>query len=287
MPSERYADGLRHAIRNEWDDVLQCFWLPWENREDTPDDQQSSALAAGVGVAAYLELFDSGESNMDGQEILETVEPNQAELSPAVHAVFEYLMTGDTDTTPGELIEVVSAKMAAVEEPTLDDLDDEDLETAAFAELLGLLLSTDLEPAEIVMAVYPGGVRHVLQEEFNEAVQAFYTVWEQRDAVDEDDHEFAHVLAAGVGFGAVTRLYDEEEIVENGEAVLAEIQEPEDWLVEPALALYEYLTEGETDATPDELREDIDEDSEELEFSELETYAHAGLLEAHQKRDEE
>lgn len=69
--------------------------------------------------------------------------------------------------------------------------------------------------------------------------------------------------------------------------MIGAIGEHEDRLEYPARVLYEYLTEGETDATPEDLRKAVDEESQELDFAEAELLAHAGLLDGLQELYEE
>ncbi|WP_128476523.1 tetratricopeptide repeat protein [Halorussus pelagicus] len=83
--------------------------------------------------------------------------------------------------------------------------------------------------------------------------------WERADVVREQVGQFRVVLAAGVGRVAYADLTDRDA---DREATLDFVGDHREKLSEPATALFERLSEGETDATPGDLKTGVEPDDE-------------------------
>jgi hypothetical protein len=92
--------------------------------------------------------------------------------------------------------------------------------------------------------------------------------WERRDEHEEGSPEHSASVAAGVVLAAHTGMFDTEYTAED---ILADISEEN--IHSPEDSLYKYMTEGETDTTPEELRsraEELEDEGDELGLSNTE-----------------
>ena len=167
----------------------------------------------------------------------------------------------------------------------------------------GGMLSTNGQPTEATAELYGQALINVLNGRGDEAMKALYAVWSRREAFEPDDEEafepddgeefdpddeeafesddevFPLVLAAGVGFAAHTTLFDTEEADADRQETLDAIEPHRERLPEPAAVVFEHLVEGEAGVPPEELREEVPADPDEIESEHVEPAAFARLLE--------
>lgn len=112
--------------------VINGLRAVWERREEhTPDSEgHATVMTAGVALAAYLEVFDVNDPELNITAILNVINSHTDDLSPAAMAVFKQLIGESPEYTPEEIDE--STEQA-------EDLSFEDVERALFSQLLGSL----------------------------------------------------------------------------------------------------------------------------------------------------
>jgi tetratricopeptide (TPR) repeat protein len=111
------------------------------------------------------------------------------------------------------------------------------------------------------------------------AIRLFERAWERRDQHESESAERAHTLAAGVALVAHLEMFETHESAHTAGEVHDAI-DPEE-LHQPETVLYEQLANGQTETTPDDLRERAESyDKEEDSFAALEARAFATLLDA-------
>ena len=145
--------------------------------------------------------------------------------------------------------------------------------------LSGGLLAKNEITTQSTAELYGQALGHVLNGRGDEAMHAFYEVWTRRENFDTDTEVYSVILAAGVGFAAHTTLFDIEEADADRREILDAVELHREHLPETAAVLFEYLTEGKTGVTPDELRADVADDPTEMEPEHIEPAALAKLLE--------
>jgi len=140
-----------------------------------------------------------------------------------------------------------------------------------------------LEPEAIILESYSLALGHHLKEDLNEAAALLRNAWDCREETDQEAvRSFAR--AAGVIMSAYAELsYVDVQPSEILEEVDPERMEPTE------AALYEHLTAGSTDTTPDELRAlpETDEAFEQHEILQAEARVCANLLERLAEQDSE
>jgi hypothetical protein len=102
-------------------------------------------------------------------------------------------------------------------------------------------------------------------------------VWNCRDSFAPDSKAYGICLRAGVGYAAPAARLESEGAAEVAKTVETTVEPHRDRLTEPAAALFDLVTDGETDHDTDELRSAADRDDPEL--LDLERLAYADLLE--------
>lgn len=134
---EVYERALREANAEDPDphEVMDLLGRAWERRadHDPGTEAHGEAMAAGVGLAAHLELLDpeAGEWEGDPGAIVDEVADHADALPPAATAVFGHLAEGEARVSPDALRGVVGPVLS---DPTLTEL-----ETLVFADLLAAL----------------------------------------------------------------------------------------------------------------------------------------------------
>jgi tetratricopeptide (TPR) repeat protein len=138
-----YYHALGHILENEGGTALSLLKSTWDRHEqyEPEDGIHSVILAAGVGVAAHLELFDGDEEETDPDSVLSAIEPHTDDLSTAARALFCYLTGADPEATPADLRE--EAGESGDEVSIAAHLTS--IEARAYAELLELLTEGESE----------------------------------------------------------------------------------------------------------------------------------------------
>ncbi|SEL99943.1 tetratricopeptide repeat protein [Haloferax larsenii] len=105
--AQLHYHAVGHVTSDEGATALQLFAELWARREqfDTEADVYDAIASAGVYLAAHARLVDNDEFPHDTKMILDAVEANAEEMTPAAAVLFEYLTEGETDETPQELAE--------------------------------------------------------------------------------------------------------------------------------------------------------------------------------------
>lgn len=258
-----YRGGLqaiRDGNRDEAKRLLELAWLR-RDRHDSGTTAHGHAIAAGVGYAAHLALEDDPDPSPES--VLAEVESADVMLSDATTALVEATREDELTVDPDDLTEDVD-----VED---DPHDVDDLESLAYSSLISLLVNPP-GPAEY----YRAGLEAVAQSNPETAIQTLHTAWEGRD--EADDSTRRAVVAAGVGLLAHVDMGMVDSGAIGREELAEGVESTRDELLPAILAVFEYLTDGETTHTPDELRADVDDDDD-FERDDLETAVFARLLE--------
>lgn len=196
--------------------------------------------------------------------------------------MFESLSGNEPPTTPDELRERAEQDSDAQEDRSVPT-EIHEIEARAAARLLELLemdlsdLSTE-ELHRMALRRMMGG-----DPDAETIVGLFDTAYERREdhTPESDDHIAA--VAAGVGLAWHIHLSDtdiENESFPAFDDILAEIDPHISSTSSAVQAVYEELTGGDPDVTPDELRDSVDPSSDDLTLEDLETIVFAVLLEA-------
>lgn len=130
--------------------------------------------------------------------------------------------------------------------------------------------------------LYGFALTRLLAGEDEAGAELLDATWERREVVREQVGQFLVVLAAGVGRVAHAEVTGRDV---DREETLDFVADHREKLSEPARALFDRLSEGETDADPDELQTGV-EPNDGAELREVEAEVFGQLLERLERTDE-
>lgn len=137
--------------------------------------------------------------------------------------------------------------------------------------------------ADSTEELYYHALGHLIQGRGGGAA-LFEQIWEHRSQLDEQTDVYPITISAGVYLAGLRSVTDEapEEMVDS-EEILSQVGADYHRLPDAVTSLYEQLAGGETDRTPEELREraaesDSEPESDELTFEAMERRSVARLL---------
>ncbi|WP_435155084.1 hypothetical protein [Haladaptatus sp. DFWS20] len=125
---------------------------------------------------------------------------------------------------------------------------------------------------------YDRALRSVIEADEATAHYLLRHVWRRYDAVDESSPLHRVILAADVCYVAHGRVIDDE--ARDCEAILDTIEPEKERLTDAATALFEQLTDEETDIETDELTTDVDTTERKTSLGTLEEAASAQLFDS-------
>ena len=279
--SEEYVAGLQAVVEREAEDAVRAFVSALDAADEDGDARGAAdGVAAGVALLAHVELGMLDVDIVDRAALVEGVTRTRDELSSPVLAVYDAIEDGKSAVDP----ETLTVGIDADAEPA--ELDRGEMEALAFADLLGGIAESAgavsqketytyaLQQICAIISEENGGEKRV-----ETILSALDRVWNERQEVDPESDTFVICLRAGVGVAAyLTLLAEGDEATQEREEIIDSVVDHRDRLTEPADALFEHLTTGESDTDIEELLDGVNPDGEELSLDELEAVAYAGLL---------
>jgi tetratricopeptide (TPR) repeat protein len=243
-----------------------------EDREsqhtDTADDSAEAKRLAVLGTVA----FDRGDFET-AKNRYESALPTVEEHGDVRAAIRTYSNLARTEEELGNVtdaIEWCERGLSSIDEHGLSGVEDDwrALQTRR------VRLEADPEETE---NLYSTALGRILNNDLDAAFDLLEGVWDCRESFDSGTETFEICLQAGVGYAAPSATTDTDDAAEVVESVSEEIEPHRDSLSEPATVLFEFITDGDTDTDPDELREPANTTDPELD--DLERIAYALLLE--------
>lgn len=116
----------------------------------------------------------------------------------------------------------------------------------------------------------------VVQRDVDDAYTVLKRAWTLHDEADPDSDAYLDALATGVGVVAHLDLGFDDDI--DQEVIPEVVAQHRERLSRPAEALFEQVTEGATDAEPEELTGGIDPESDDLKGEDAKAIVMARLL---------
>jgi hypothetical protein len=117
--------------------------------------------------------------------------------------------------------------------------------------------------------LYYHALGHITLGEGGTAGRLLRELWDRREIVDTDEDRFGLIASAGVLYAAHLRVVGSDTDEPDPTTLLDETEPHREQLPPGSTALYERLTDGETDTSPEELQELAEEVDEELDTLEL------------------
>lgn len=310
-----YHTALVKITNAEPDDAFPALEQAWTLREGlAPEsDAYADALAAGVVLLAHMNF--GYDSEIDGEEIIETVADHRDRLSRPVEALYELLSGGASEAESETCRERIEADS--------DDADWDDVEAISIATLIDVLTDnspkdgsldgnsstissgsdrtesatheqeqddieggepqTDAFPSEL-LDYYRDGLTHVVEGNYQLAISPLINAWDFLDQVRNGER--GRQLAFSAGIALAVLVVDDPGLSLLREEVLNVIEETEarEELSASARPVLSAMTVGNSDVTPDELLEktgaevDVGGPEGACDLDELEARAFARLL---------
>ncbi|WP_135855273.1 tetratricopeptide repeat protein [Halorussus salinus] len=134
---ELYNYALDTILDDNASQAVQLLQAIWERRDtfEPDDDIYPVILGAGVGVAAHLVSVDT-DSDIDPEDVLEEIEPDDDQLAEAARVLYEYLHTETVETAPAEFIKQARELVEQRREVDEEEFGLDELEALAYAKLL-------------------------------------------------------------------------------------------------------------------------------------------------------
>ncbi len=272
--TELYRQALLESVAEETDgdELVWHLQQAWERCEEVEQgtDDHTVAAAAGVGLAAHLELLPKQTDEVTEQidSILSAIDPSAVDLSDPVRAVYDHLAGEKPAYTADELRDRVNRPF---ENPDLPQL-----ETVMFAELLSLLRGE-----YALKDQYHDALVFVNSEraDTETAIVLLEQAWTQREHYEPDTDEFAAATAAGVAFATYLELLPEQTGDEiDQQTVLSAIDPVATDLSDAVRAVYDHLAGEDPEHTAAELHDRVDTPVADENLPQLETLVFARLL---------
>ena len=126
---------------------------------------------------------------------------------------------------------------------------------------------------ETTDTLYHCAIKHILDNENKTAADLFTEIWNRQTQFSDDNDVFNLTISAGVFLAAEARRFNNREAAEK---LIRLVELQDEYLTSATTVLFDYLVNGETETTPEELRNQADE--QEQKVSEHELKAAAFLL---------
>jgi hypothetical protein len=258
-----YRAGLRSVVDGDEGIARPVLELAWQRHDYTVvgSTAHSHACAAGVVYAAHLALGDDAEQSPG--ETIDTAAEAAETLPNAVRTLADAFIEDDPDTDADALTDDI--------DPEAEQHDLDELEALACAQLLSI---RSAGPS----AYYATALRSIAQDGSPEDVNdPLVEAWTGRDDADDDETRRDATAAGVLLLAHVEADVADPDVIDEG-TLAAAVEEHRGELSRAVLSLFEFVTEGDTDADAEALRAQADEDD--MDKGDLETFVFAGLLDA-------